>query len=80
MLIKASKSFCFPSTKVSKLTYLKIKELETEQPDLNIYFNEDLKEIEISVSGQVQVEILTTLIQERYGIEVEFSEPNIILR
>jgi len=64
----------------SKLTYLKIKELETEQPDLNIYFNEDLKEIEISVSGQVQVEILTTLIQERYGIEVEFSEPNIIYK
>ncbi len=54
-------------------TYLKMKELEEEDPQLHIAWNEQLKEIQIRIMGQVQLEVLKTLIQSRFGIEVDFG-------
>lgn len=39
-----------------------------------------LNEIHAQVMGEVQIEILKTMIQERYGISVEFGSGNIVYK
>lgn len=57
--------------------YLKIKQLEEEDPLLEILWHEHLKEIQIKVMGEVQLEVLQNLIATRYGIDVKFGEGRI---
>lgn len=56
----------------------KMKILEEEEPSLHIVF--DNKNIHIRLMGEIQTEILKTLIFERFGIHVEFSEGNILYK
>ena len=43
-------------------------------------WNARLNEIHAQVMGEVQIEILKTMIQERYGISVEFGSGNIVYK
>lgn len=56
------------------------RELSEEDPKLAVTYNEDEKEIDISITGTVQLEILTSLVKERYGIDVSFSPPTVIYK
>ena len=58
----------------------KLRQLEEEDPLLNIVWSEQLKEIHLQLMGEVQVEILTSLILERFGVNVEFSSGNIVYK
>lgn len=58
----------------------KLRQLEEEDPQLHIVWSEQLKEIHIQLMGEVQVEILTSLIWERFGVNVEFSSGNIVYK
>ena len=60
--------------------YLKLKQLEEEQPELAIQWNAQLGEIHALVMGDIQIEILKTLIAERFGINVEFQNGNIVYK
>lgn len=57
-----------------------LKELEEEQPELHIVWNETLGEIHAQVMGDVQIEILEHLIKERFGTDVTFGEGNILYK
>ncbi|MDY4973354.1 MAG: NYN domain-containing protein, partial [Erysipelotrichaceae bacterium] len=46
-----------------------------EDPNLNI--NYDGKQINVSIMGEVQIEVLKKLIKERFGYDVEFSDAKI---
>lgn len=59
---------------------LKLKELEEEDPQLHILWNEQLKEIHAQMMGQVQIEVLTQLIKERFGVVVVFGQGNIVYK
>ncbi len=59
---------------------LKLRQLEEEDPQLHIVWSEQLKEIHVQLMGEVQVEILKTLIWDRFGLEVEFGEGNIVYK
>lgn len=59
---------------------LKLKQLEEEDPQLHILWNEQLKEIHAQMMGQVQIEILTRLIQDRFGVRVSFGQGNIVYK
>lgn len=59
---------------------MKLRQLEEEDPQLHIVWNEQLKEIHIQLMGEVQVEILKSLILERFGIQVEFGPGNIVYK
>ncbi|MFA9376547.1 MAG: NYN domain-containing protein [Lachnotalea sp.] len=61
-------------------TLLKLRELEEEEPNLNIVWNERLKEIHVQLMGEVQSEILKSLIQDRFDLQVEFGEGNIVYK
>lgn len=58
----------------------KLRQLEEEEPELHIEWNETLKEIQAKLMGEVQTEVLKSLIQERYGIEVSFGAGNIVYK
>ncbi len=60
--------------------FLKLKQLEEEEPELHIVWNESLSEIYAQVMGEVQIEILKSLIEERFGVKVEFGEGNIVYK
>ncbi|MBP3384107.1 MAG: TetM/TetW/TetO/TetS family tetracycline resistance ribosomal protection protein [Firmicutes bacterium] len=53
--------------------YLRLRQLEEEDPELHIVWNQQLKEIQIQLMGEVQLEILQTVIKERFGMEVSFT-------
>lgn len=59
---------------------LKLKQLEEEDPQLHILWNEQLKEIHAQMMGQVQIEVLTRLIQDRFGVRVSFGQGNIVYK
>lgn len=56
---------------------LKMKTLEEEDPQLHILWNERSREIYVSLMGEIQLEILKTMISERFGIDVSFDNGSI---
>lgn len=60
--------------------FLKLKQLEEEEPELHIVWNESLNEIHAQVMGEVQIEILKNMIAERFQTEVEFGTGNIVYK
>ncbi len=66
---------CEPLTMLPKL-----RELEEEDPKLHVVWKEELQEIQVQIMGQVQLEILKSMIKERFGVEVAFSSGNIVYK
>jgi small GTP-binding protein len=58
----------------------KLRLLEEEDPQLHIVWSEQLKEIHVQLMGEVQIEILKSLILERFGVNVEFGSGNIVYK
>lgn len=57
-----------------------LRQLEEEDPMLHIVWHEKLQEIHIQLMGEVQTEILKTLIKERFNLDVEFGPGNILYK
>lgn len=55
----------------------KLRILEEEDPQLHIVWNEQLQEIHIALMGKIQLEILKSIIAERFGMNVDFSNGGI---
>lgn len=60
--------------------YLKLKQLEEEEPMLHIVWNESHKEILARLMGEVQLEVLKRLIHDRFKVNVTFGEGSIVYR
>ena len=58
----------------------KLKELEEEEPQLHIVWDEQLQEIHAMLMGEVQIDILRHLIWERFHVAVEFGSGNIVYK
>lgn len=58
----------------------KLRELEEEDPQLHILWEEKLQEIHIQLMGQVQLEILQSMIEERFRMKVSFGPGNIVYK
>ena len=59
---------------------LRLRQLEEEDPQLHIVWNETAREIRIQLMGEVQLEIVQRLIRERFGMEVSFGAGAICYR
>jgi len=66
---------CDPYTALPKL-----RQLEEEDPQLRLLWNEARGEIHIQLMGEVQLEILQRMILERFGWEVSFGEGSIVYK
>ena len=58
----------------------KLKQLEEEDPTLSIKWNEDLKEIQVCLMGEVQIEILKKLVLDRFKVAIEFDQGNVVYK
>lgn len=58
----------------------KLKQLEEEDPTLSIKWNEDLKEIQVCLMGEVQIEILKKLVLDRFNVAIEFDQGNVVYK
>lgn len=58
----------------------KLKIIENEDPQLNVVWNSRLAEIHIQLMGEIQLEVLKSIIYERFGMKVEFSTGSIIYK
>lgn len=54
-----------------------LKELEEEDPSLNIEYREQTKEIFVSLMGDVQTEVLKRTLSDRFNIAVDFTDGKI---
>ncbi|WP_461880434.1 NYN domain-containing protein, partial [Fusicatenibacter sp.] len=59
---------------------IRLRQLEEEIPELHVVWKERLAEIHAQVMGEVQIEILKSLIYDRFGIRVEFGAGNIVYK
>lgn len=57
-----------------------LKQLEEEEPLLNIVWDPALEEIHVQLMGEVQTEILKTMIAERFHLDVEFGTGKIVYK
>lgn len=57
-----------------------LRQLEEEEPQLHIVWNEQLGEIHAQLMGEVQTEVLRTLIWQRFGVHVRFGTGNIVYK
>ncbi|MGN0702782.1 MAG: NYN domain-containing protein [Lentihominibacter sp.] len=60
--------------------YNRLKQLEEEDPQLNLSWDEANREIQIRLMGQVQLEVLQEVIRRRFGLDAEFGEGRIAYR
>ena len=58
----------------------KLHRLEEEEPQLHVVWNETLGEIHVQLMGEIQLEVLKSLLAERYGLDVEFDSGGILYK
>ena len=58
----------------------KLRRLEEEEPQLHVVWNETLGEIHVQLMGEIQLEVLRSLLAERFGLEVEFGPGGILYK
>ena len=62
------------------LYFPKLKELEEEEPSLHLYWNEELRQIEARLMGDIQIDLLKHMIAERFAVSCEFDAGRILYK
>lgn len=57
-----------------------LKQLEEEEPELHITWKEEAQEIQVQVMGEVQIEVLRSLVAERFGVEIQLDAGSIVYK
>ncbi|MBR5520861.1 MAG: TetM/TetW/TetO/TetS family tetracycline resistance ribosomal protection protein [Oscillospiraceae bacterium] len=58
----------------------KLRQLEEEEPQLHVEWKEQLKEIHLSLMGEIQLEIIKTLFFQRFGMEIDFDAGSVLYK
>lgn len=72
-----SYQICLPKGCDAHGIFLKLCQLEEEEPQLHIVWDEHTQEISAKVMGEVQIEVLKKLIHDRYDLDIEFGAGSI---
>ncbi len=56
------------------------RQLEEEEPQLNVVWNEQLQIIQLQLMGEIQLEILRNIVKERFDIDADFGQGRISYR
>lgn len=57
-----------------------MRELEEEDPQLHVVWREDLKEIHVMLMGEVQTQVLKSVIWDRFHVAVDFDEGSVVYK
>ncbi|HHY09409.1 MAG TPA: GTP-binding protein [Firmicutes bacterium] len=58
----------------------KLNEIEEEQPELNVVWQKELQEIQVQIMGEVQLEIIQSMMLKRFGVKLSFDEGRILYK
>ena len=58
----------------------KLHRMEEEEPQLHVVWSETLGEIHVQLMGEIQLEVLRSLLAERFGLIVEFGPGGILYK
>lgn len=58
----------------------KLRQIEEEEPQLNIVWDEHLKEIQVQIMGEVQIEILKNLVKSRFGVDIDLDKGKVVYK
>lgn len=58
----------------------KLRRLEQEDPQLHVVWNETLGQIHLQLMGEIQLEVLRTLLAQRFGLAVSFGPGGILYK
>ena len=58
----------------------RFRELEQEEPTLRVVWDDRLGEVQLQLMGEIQLEVLKSLMLRRFGLEVEFDEGGILYK
>lgn len=73
-------SIILPENVNSGVFYKKLKELEEEIPELHLVWDDTFKEIHVQLMGEIQLEILKSMIKSKFDTEVSFGTGNIVYK
>lgn len=59
---------------------MNLRQIEEEEPQLHIVWEETSSEIHIQLMGEVQTEVLQQMVKERFGVVIGFGEGNIVYK
>lgn len=57
-----------------------LRKLEDADPALHVTWNEGLQEIRVQLMGEVQLEIVQSLLKERFGLDIGFDQGGILYK
>ena len=57
-----------------------LRKLEDADPALHVAWNEGLQEIRVQLMGEVQLEIVQSLLKERFGLDIGFDQGGILYK
>ncbi|MBQ1251986.1 MAG: TetM/TetW/TetO/TetS family tetracycline resistance ribosomal protection protein, partial [Firmicutes bacterium] len=58
----------------------KMRLLEEEDPELHVYWDEKLREIHVRLMGAVQIEILKSIVEDRFGVTIDIVDGRILYK
>ena len=58
----------------------KLRQLEEEDPQLQVVWNENAREIHVRLMGEIQLEVLQRILRQRFKMEVSFGSGTICYR
>ena len=60
--------------------FARIRTLSEEDPALDLHYDSEAGRIRVRLMGEIQLEVLKTLIEERFGLTVDFDEGTVLYR
>lgn len=57
-----------------------LRQLEEEEPELHVSWQEETGSIQVKLMGEVQIDVLKALIRERFGVEADFGMGHIVYK
>lgn len=61
-------------------TYMRLMSLTEEDPSLSLTYDPELHEIRVRLMGDIQLEVLTRILRERFSLDVTFDEGAILYK
>ena len=58
----------------------KLQEISEEEPELSVKWDEELKEIKICIMGEVQIQILKSIVKERFNLDIDFDQGKVVYK
>ena len=57
-----------------------LRQLQDEDPQLHVTWSEELKEIQVQLMGEIQIEVLTNILMDRFGLDLGFDQGSILYK